>query len=476
MSAAPSRSVSFVIGSLILFFGCIVFWPPFRLSSSVGLNAITRPFLKYFFPIETSQVNPQVLAKSELAKKARSMEFRLQQYSVTPDLLNSWCAEWKCTPTDKKILLSLMLRQLPEAVSGETPSAERIDLVQCIATLVTEGMKTEQDNAFYHLANGLLLFYTNQDEASLIALKESQSHARLDPGFKEINESEYILWRSETKADLLFPPMPRVWGLRLERPLHTWSRGLGLQERSQLQKYNLEKAVEIGLLHLGLAEQLSRMGLTSSDLFLSQAIKNRALEPFWSQKDVTPNSKQLEDNFVSFLEDQGDKISSAKAREWISAINKRQSDKINQLPRWRLIQSFSNWNISSILGSIFLQTASLLIVWATLLFYARVKHFSSSPSFLSKLGFANIAFAIAPIAWMISGWPAGGNYMFLGAVLAWFVWFLLIYFSHSKLNSETLTFSISQGLVAMLTSTVLLTAIAAFAFQYRQSISKGFLD
>lgn len=470
--ASEYRSLRILVVSFLVLFavGCAV-WPSFKLAARTSLNVITKPFVKVLFP-NKKQGSLDSTNSGQLARNARSMEFRIQQYPVTPALLSSWCNEWNCKDTDKKILLTLLLRTLPEAVSSDTPSPDRVNLIQSMGQITQEGMKTQPNNAYYLLVNGLILFYTGQDAQAFDLLKQSQAMPTIDSGLKDLNQAENFLWINDTKLESIFPRMPQIWGLRLERPFHTWSRGLVLQERAYLQKYNIEKAVETTMVHLALAKQISDMAWTPFDFALSQAIKNRALDAYWTQKGGEPNSKQLEDNFLYFLEEQADKLAAAKARSWIEEINHREAEKLQKLPRWRLVQSFSSWNASGILASLYLQTVSLFIVWMTMTLSFRpssADKVAAGPSLVPSM-----IFFAAPIAWMFSGWPVSGTLMLLGILITWLIWIFLLSLGNrnQKLGADQITLSVSYSLASILTSAVLVTAIAAYALDYRLAMLK----
>ena len=473
-------------GASELLVGCLILlclapaavWPAYHTTLSVGLNAVTRPFLRYWLggvePVTTiaKKNATSISSRLKLAEQARSMEFRIQQYGVQPERIRAWNTDWGYSTAQQTILLCLLLKQLPEATAQETPAIQKRDLLQTILDVAAEGRKSRPDNGFFWLAESLALFYSDQDTAAITALKKSQTCSHIDASLQELNRSEYAHWQITAHSRELLPPAPRLWGLGLDVPLHGFSRGLALQQNNLLRQYNIERAVEVTLLHLGLARQIAETAQTPADRAIAQAVAHRALEPFWTKHDSEPAPAQLEQNILDFLEDQGDKLATAKIRSWFSLIKTGAVIGSEKLALWRYLQLLAVWNVSSVLGSLFVQTTSLLLVWTTLAFFG-ARSFRGSPgeirpSVVALRGITLIPFVIVPIWWTVSGWPAGGIYTLSGLAGAWLLWLGFMRFTCRKLSLEVLRAALTQGLVMMLMATWIVAMTAAYVFQYRQ--------
>ncbi len=443
----------------------VVLWDPFRASARAGIQTLARPILRHAGGGAEDASAPT--PRQKFATQAPSMEFRVQQFPADPVLLKSWCAEWQCGPSQQQLLLCLLLRELPETTAKDVSLTQKQNLFQSIHDLASEGRKSQPDNAFFQLAESLTYFYSAQETSSAIALKEALQCPRVSAGLKELNESEYALWTSERKPWMLLPVAHRDWSLQLERPFHMMSRGLALQQRSLLQKYNIEKAVELTLLHLGLAARLAEAGWTPSDQAMARAMSLRAMEPYSTQSGVDPTPAQIESNFLGFLDDQGDKIAIAKANSWISSLSSQEGTMNSRLPPWRLAQTLAMWNASTVLASLFLQAASLLLVWVTVTWFSRKTPPPSANGF-TRRNVAGLAFGLSPIYWTISGWPAGGTYMLLGLFGGWLVWWGIMGISHERVSIHAVRDSVAHSLLTMLVATLLTAGAAAAALQFRQ--------
>ena len=457
-------------------------WPAYRSATRVGLMALIRPLLHNGGWLEKGRVTPASIdhpkvdspAQGMLARYARSMEFRVQRFRMAPSLLHEWNAEWKPDAPQKIVMLSLLLRQLPGAAAQKDSAAQK-NLADCILELMSEGRQTNPDNAFFQIAESLVRFYSEQEMATLDALKQDGPCARADAALRELNQSETELWSAEKKPWTLFAVTPRIWGIEFKRSLHVFSRMMASREKAALKKYNLERAVELSLLQLELAARIADASWTASDAATARAIANRAMEPFWTQKDVNPTASELEEHFASFLDDQGDKTLAGKFRFCMEQIVAREQSVSGVLPHWRRVQQLTSWNAPGLLGCLLLQTASLLLTWSTLALSTRspappsltshlpVPHRRGSP-FTSH--FAMLAFSIAPLVWMISNWPAGGSYMMASLVGSWVLWWGILRTNHSPANPAPWRTSLAAVTVMMLTTTLLVTSALSLILEY----------
>lgn len=457
---------------LILFAALSATWPPYRYAVVGSFHALTHPWLKIFASEQT--IKKVDLPEGKPSAQARSIEFRVQQYDVTPSLIEAWCAEWRCGSLQRNLILRLLLHQLPEMTARENDRTQRQDLIQSILSLTSEGRKEQPENGFYRLTEALAFFYAGQDTAAMASLKQIGNSRLMSAGLKELNDSENVLSQATLQPWILLPPTHRIWELQIERPLSVWSRAIALQERTLLQKYNIERALELGLLHLELGMRISEMAWTPFDQAVAQSIINRALEPFWNQKNMTLTPDQLEENFISFLEDQGDKLNAAKIRAWHSTLTARENVGAYMLSKWRHIQLLSRWNASSILASLFLQIISAIFVFGTLIFasippgnFSASDHSSESLNPI-RSGLAAFAFVLGPIGWTILGWPIGGISQFVGLLGGWALWWGVITFTNPRPSMSTLKTSLAYSILTLLTVTVLTTVAIAEAIQYQQ--------
>jgi hypothetical protein len=482
ISLKNSVAVSCLPFLLVLSLLLCLFWPNYRATTLAGISAISRPFLK---AANLSSVKKTSYRKSKLkdaypqklAEEARSMEFRIQQYRIDQATIRSWCQEWECGPEEKLLLIRLLLRQLPEAGAKETSSTQKNDLIQSILDLTTEGRRNQPNNAFFWISEAITLFYSGQDEAAWLLLKQAQSCSQMNGGLKALNQSEYALWKSDSKVSRILPVTPRNWGLDLERPLQTLSRGLNIQQRGSLQKYNIERGVELSLIHLNLATRIADAGWVPSDQAIATGMMRRSLEPFWTDRNSEPTDAQLQQNFLKFLDDQGDKISISKARVWFASINHQEEVKKTRLEMWRKLQILSAWSPSSTLGSLMLETTSLLIVLFTLIFFMKsswLKELHQASNLRSI--FPNIAFVLAPISWAVLNWTAGGTLLVFGLLGTWMLWMFFAKISLKDMYLESMTACLFKGGIVLVSLTIALTSGIAALLQYRQECFKIILE
>lgn len=410
-----------------------------------------------------------------LAVAARSMEFRIQQYRIDPGLLRAWREEWKCGPAEKLLLTRLLLRQLPESAARESSPLQRRDLLQAILELTAEGRATQPEMGFYWLAEALALFYSGQEAPALAALRQAGRCPRLDAGLKDLNQAETALWQSDRKPWMILPPTPRAWGLRLERPLHTFSRSLALQQRALLQKYNIERAVDLGVIHLGLALQIAEMAWTPADLAIARSIATRAVEPFWTTKGVEPTPVQLEKNFVRSLEDQGDRLSASKVRHWFAMLAEQEAARTRSLPQWRDVQRLAGWNASTVLAGFLLQIASLTLVVGTVFFFSRqsphefaAEKNGAHPSGSCRKGLAALAFCAGPILATITGQSPGGTFFIVSLLGGWGSWWLVMTLRAPRLSLAAIRGSLAHSLLILTVAFVLTTTAMALVVQQRE--------
>ncbi len=485
---APSSVSSFsgteCLAIVLLFLLAIMMaaWPTCCISARAGFAALTRPFLRINDP--TSKPVPSNLSKGvkspadRAARLARSMEFRIQQYSIHPAMIKTWGTEWNLQPVDNLLLLRPLLNQLPGFSPRETPVAQQNDLIQTIFQTSADIRTIQPNNPIPSLAESLALFYTGQDLPSLNALRQSQIAGRISLGLPELNRSEYEVWRLEAHPYALFPLTPRTWDLGMEKTLHLYSRGLAVQERALLQKYNIERALDMAFLHLGLAGQIRDMGWGPADFAIARNITHRAMLPFWSQRGAEPTIPQLSENFIHFLEDQGDKLAPAKVRAILGDFDRQQAAIEKNLTTWRKIQLIGSWNASSVLSCLFLQTISLFLVWATITFSLSGSPYSPSdaPGTLLRFGLSGIPFALPPIIWTFSGWPPGGTYLLAGLLGAWLLWGILLKYHQEAISLSEIRTVLAQGLVTMTLLTLLTIAGIAIIFQFRMNHLRAFLE
>ncbi len=434
---------------------------------------MTRPWVNFLGLARNVQEKRSV--EEKLALQTHRVEFRIQEYHVEPSQIRSWCKEWGWGPSQQLILLRLLLQQLPEVSGRQSSVIQRRDLIQSILSLTSEGRRVHPENAFYWLAESLVLFYSGQDAASLVALKRAEHCSGTDAGLKELNHSEEILWQADRMSWVLFPPVPQVWGLHLERPFNVWSHGLALQERALLQRYNIERAVELGFLHLELAMRISEMGWAPSDQAMARSIANRALEPFWNRKEINPTAAQLEKNFINFMEDQGDQLGAAKVRAWFSTLASQETAAVHRTFRWRYIQMLASWDAANVLAALFLQTASLLLVlgMGTVILGRSPNAFSEKTNevFFSnpvRMGLAVLAFSVGPIIGTIARFFTGGIFQLIGLVGGWILWWRVMAFKGTKLSWTTFRTMLVYLLIVLSVAILFTTGAMALVLQYRQ--------
>jgi hypothetical protein len=450
---------------LVVTVAAVVIWPPFGRTLTIGVRSITEPYLKRFFPNALPD-SPRLESRElNFAEKARSMEWRIQEFGVDPLKLERWCEEWNCTPLDKMHLLGALLRRLPESLKASPE--ERIKLNQSIFALVDWGKQAQPQNAYFPLAEAIAHTFSNQDEMAFRSLQETARLPSMDLAMRELNASEVELWKQGPVQKRILASLPRKWSLDLDTPLNFLSRGLAVKARGELQKYNFEKALEYTFIHLGVAHKLAESGWTPRDLATVRAIVNRALRPFWTDKTVEPDAAQLDAHFVAFLEDQGDHTRVQSTRTMLEFINSRKQTLLSNLPQSRMSQSLSLWNASSIIGSLVAQSVSLLIVFTTVWFFVRGSP-SETPVFRPRYLLASLAFGVAPILWSILGWPMGGNYMLGGLLLGWSLWIFMLLMLGFQFQSGNLLKSLQGAALTVITATLGVAGIAAWVFDFRQ--------
>jgi hypothetical protein len=424
---ASGRLVGWLVGLLLASLVGGVFWPAFRDAMVAGGSAVAVPLLRRAGakvapgPRAPSHLIGTPLPSDRLATLARRMEFRVRRYRVTPALMQTWMAEWGCGPAEKLQMLRLLLGQLPEAAAKETPAPQRQDLLQCVLTLSAELRRADPGNGFLWLTESLALLHSGQEAPAMLALGEALRAGRAEAGLRALNASELAIWTQRLDPWTLFPPMPRRWGLDAERPLHNLGRSLSLQQRTFLKKYNLERANELALVQLRLATLVAECGWTPGDLAAARATANRAMLPLWPSRHAPPSNAQLEQNFLSSLEDQGDRLGLVKARAWLGDLGHRESALRTNLPVWRRMQKFSAWTAPSVLACLAAQSALTLGGWILLARSVRVSH--EPPHARWAVGV--LAFAPAPIIWSVLGWPPGLSLLalgLLGSLVLWFWW------------------------------------------------------
>ncbi|MCC7517611.1 MAG: hypothetical protein IT578_00335 [Verrucomicrobiae bacterium] len=421
---APSRFARWYGSLLLLLAATAVVWPAFRDAGFAGSAAAAAPFLrrigigKAAVPRASTQLLGDPAPSDRLAALARRMEFRLRHYRVTPQLLRDWCAEWNCSSSEKLQLLRLMLGQLPEAAAKETPASQRQDVLQGVLDLSAELRRADPGNGFPWLAEALALLHSGQDAPAKLALDEALRAAHADAGLRAVNVSELAVWAARLDPWVLFPPMPRRWGLQAERPLLNLGRSLSLQQRAFLKKYNLERANDLAMTQLRLAVFLAECGWTPGDLAAARAAANRAMLPLWPSPTVAFSDELLERHFLSTLEDQGDRVNLAKARAWLADLGRREDALRRNLPTWRAMQRLSAWTAPSVLAALLAQAVLALGGWLLLAATTR----PATGPVRARWAMGVLAFAPAPIVWSMLGWPPGASLLVVGLVGAFTLW------------------------------------------------------
>lgn len=451
-------------------------WPAFRDALSAGASAVVAPIARRLH--EGNAPGPRAPARfldvapssDRLAALARRMEFRVHRYRVTSRQLRDWCAEWKCGPSEKLQLLRVLLGQLPEAAAKETPSPQRQDLLQAVLSLSVELRQADPGNGFLWLAESLVLLHSGQDAAARLALGEALRAGRADAGLRALNASELAGWAARLDPWILFPPMPRRWGLEIERPLLNLGRSLSLQQRAFLKAYNLERANDLALTQLRLAELIAEAGWTPGDLAVARAAANRAMLPLWPSSSTPFSNELLERHFLATLEDQGDRLGLAKARAWLEDLKNREETLRRDLPRWRTMQQLAAWNAPSALACLLVQSVFTLGGWALLAVSSRA---SGEPA-RARWAIGGLAFAPAPMAWSASGWPPGPVFLALGTLLsaALWVWWAAVTPGGFRAARPKLAAAALSNLAAFL----ILACLAAGALQYQRAILPTLFD
>jgi hypothetical protein len=475
------RTSGAVILALIVLAG-ILFgaWPSYRQTAMSGAAALMRPLAQRLHFQETALARfntgpasrETLSTQSALACAARSMEFRFERLSIDPDLLREWTAEWKLTPAQKPVLLSMLLRELPEPAAIRNSALQK-KMAETVLTMAIEGDHADPENGFYWLSEGLVLFHIGQSAPAIAALQQAQNCPRMDAGLKELNRSENALWHLDRKTWTLFAMPPRTWGLELQRPLQVLSHSLAQEERAALKKYNMERAIELTLMHLNLAARVAEIAWTPLDVATGHAMVVHALEPFWIVKAREPSLPQLQQNFLDLLEDQGDKLSASKSRGYWEAVAKREKACAAMQPTWRIIQQIASWKASVVLGCLMLQTISLLLTWVTIVMAAGVTspkdiYVGSVFSPIEPVGaFPTLAFMVAPFLWGVSNWPAGGAYFMAGLAGSWLLWFLLLRLSSFPTTLAGWKEAVANVLVMNLMATVSTAVLLAAILEYR---------
>lgn len=421
---APVRLAGWAWGLVIVSVAASATWPAFRDTLAAGGSAAVAPFFRRAGarqvpgPRAPSRLVESPMPSDRLATLARRMEFRVRRYRMTPALMQAWLSEWGCTPVEKLQLLRLLLGQLPEAAAKETPAPQRQDLFQCVLSLSAELRRADPSNGFPWLAESLALLHSGQEAPAMLALGEALRSARADAGLRALNASELALWAQRLDPWTLFPPMPRRWGLESERPLQNLGRSLSLQQRTFLKKYNIEKANEFALTQIRLASFLAECGWIPGDLAAARAMANRAMLPLWTAGRPPPSDDSLERQFLSSLEDQGDRLGFAKARAWLGEIGRRERALRENLPAWRRMQRLAAWTAPGVLACLAAQAALTLAGW--LLLAGSVRPGREPPR--ARWAVGALAFAPAPIAWSVLGWPPGASFLALGLLGSMGLW------------------------------------------------------
>lgn len=421
---APGRLAGWLVGLLSVSLVAAFCWPAFRDALAAGASAAAAPVLRRAGvpplpgPRAPSRLVGARAPSDRLATLARRMEFRVRRYRVTPVLVQAWMVEWGCGPEEKLQLLRLLLGQLPEAAAKETPAPQRQDLLQCVLNLSAELRRADPGNGFPWLAESLALLHSGQEAPAMLALGEALRAGRADAGLRAVNASELAVWVQRLDPWILFPPMPRRWGLEAERPLHNLGRSLSLQQRTFLKKYNLERANELALTQLRVAALVAECGWTPGDLATARAAANRAMLPLWPERQAPPSDERLEQNFLSSLEDQGDRLGLAKARTWLGELGRRERSLRANLPAWRRMQQLSAWTAPSVLACMTVQAALTLGGW---FFLAAAPRTNREPA-RARWAVGALAFAPAPIAWSVLGWPPGPSHLALGLLGSAALW------------------------------------------------------
>jgi len=453
------ESVTFAL--LAIFIVLVAAWPAFRAVFRSTLEIVSRPLASAL--ISSSPRTSS--SETRLAELARSMEFRVQEFQITPTSLQAWRSEWKCNPLEDVMLLRFLLRQLPEIGTREMAPNARQNLLQAITELSAQIKTVQPENGFPWLADALTAFYQSQDAPALLALKQAVHSPRMQLGLKELNHSEHALWQLEQQRAVL-PPAPRNWNMELERPLHSFSRSLVVQEKALLQKYNMERAEEVTLLHLTLAAQLADEACTPFDFAITKAMATRALEPYWNAGAPYPDLKTLAQNLSGFLDDQGDRLSATKVKGWGENWNSRDISLRQNMKRWRWTQQLAIWNVSSVAASLLLQAASMCLAWMTFLIFVRRTATVGRATFHLR----DLIFALPPLFWSVTQWPPGGSYLGVGLLLAWTAWLYVVMSRHPRPAILELRGELSRSLTFLLTSLILFLSAAAGARFFRGQV------
>ena len=485
MELVPSRNAAngrknwrggFPIVCLVAVAGLFMFaWPAWQNTARTGVMALLRSLshrggwigLERFAFVPTDHPKTASSQGDRLARHARSMEFRIQHLGWDPALLRAWNSEWKLDASQKKVMLPMLLRQLPGAAAQKNPIA-RNNLADCIFELTAEGRRATPKNGFFRIAESLALFYLGQEKAAILALKQIERDVRMDAGLRELNDSEAVLWSSEKKPWTLFDVTPRNWGLDLHRPLYAFSRALASQEKNALQRYSFQQATELGMIHLDLAARVADAAWTASDVAVARAVANRAMEPFWVPINTIPTPRQVEEHFINFLEEQGDAMLMAGFRSCMERIAGRERAVSKGLPVWRRVQQLASWNAPGLLACLSLQTTSMLLVWLVLPRLSKIRVRPENNAVLIKIVPSLLAFALVPAAWALGNWPSGGTHLVLTLGGGWLLWSLALQMSHSSPDPIPWRISLTAATIMMLTATLLTMTALSLILEFRE--------
>jgi hypothetical protein len=406
----------------------------------------------------TPPISMESANSERLAVLSRSIEFRIRQYPPTLQHIKNWCEEWKCTPAEHFLVLRTLLQQLPQVASREVSDSQRKALVDSILYVASKARVASPEVSLSTLGEALAFFFNGQDAEVLPKLRQLQSEKPFGQTFRDLHQSEYQIWQRERKSWQIFPIPPQVRSLGLEQTLYLFSRSLMLQQRSFLRKYNIQKALELTSLHMGLAVHVAQMAWTPADFAVARSMMNRALTPFWKDLQRYPSAEELQQNYLTFVDEQGDPLTKDEVRKNFSVLESQEKALRSQLPLWRGVQQLASWNAGTVLGNLFLHGISLSLAWITLAFSTRSRPLPQENLRQPSALLLSSVFLLPSIGWTLLSWPAGGKYILGGLLLSWTAWFLCFRCKSASIDLINLRTSMACVLVTLLV-TILLTGI-----------------
>jgi hypothetical protein len=286
------------------------------------------------------------------------------------------------------------------------------------------GLQKDSGNSYFVYCQAARAFEGKKYEEMLKLLRAANSMPAFNSYVSDLNRSETLRSVEEREA-----PGKNPWyGLDGTHPFNAMSQWLYENTRTAVKKYNQEKAVDIGLLHLNIAEKLWLDASSARQAAVGEQICLRALSSLSKQSFNSKDWVPLKREFLEFLDDIGEPDKVAGYQD--SFFRLRSVDVDHWITKTRRAQH--NLSSDSMTLLVFLSglLALALPAWLVVILWRNPADYDSDAALWGLVSAAGPGV----LFWTI--WPGGlsGTYLFLNLGLSIATWLcaLLLISKQSK--------------------------------------------